>query len=58
MDIEKIKSGQTYNYRTPTGKTGRGKVEEIIDNNWGKWVVIADKTRNRYLKLRATMLSR
>lgn len=52
MDIAKIKVGKSVGYRTNAGTTGRGKVDDIKSTERGYWVVVNDKTRNKFVTVR------
>lgn len=52
MDIAKIKVGKSVGYTTSTGTTGRGKVDDIKSTERGYWVVVNDKTRNKFVTVR------
>lgn len=58
MDVTKLKAGQSYNYRTPRGTTGRGKLDKMDETATGWWVTLIDKTRNKVVTVRPGMLTR
>lgn len=57
MDISKVRIGRSYNYRTPRGTAGRGRVDDINQRADGPWVTLVDKTRNKTVTVRPGMLS-
>lgn len=57
MDISKVKEGKHFNYRTPRGTTGRGKVTFIDHRPTGVWITLHDKERKKDIKVRAGNLS-
>lgn len=52
MDIAKIKVGKNVGYSTAKGTSGRGKVDDIRSTNRGHWVVVNDKSRNKFVTVR------
>lgn len=52
MDIAKIKVGKSVGYTTGKGTKGRGKVDDIKSTERGYWVVVNDKTRNKFVTVR------
>jgi hypothetical protein len=57
MDIAKIKEGKHFNYRTPRGTTGRGKVTFIDNRPSGAWITLLDKDSKREVMVRPGMLT-
>lgn len=57
MDVEKIKVGRRVAY-TSRVHTGKGVVDKVEHKATGWWVTLNDTTRNAYVTVRPSQVSR